>query len=1325
MRGIFGVFLTLFFISPTLFAQTTVSGVINSDQIWSKANSPYIVEANVLVSADVTLTIEAGVTVKFEVDTYLRIDGIIIAEGDQDNYIVFEPFSDAAVKGSWEGIRLRGTSNTVINEDNQYVSGTKISYAKIKDASRGIYTYDNSVFISNSSFENNDKAIEIRATNKVILIESKFKENNVGIYSEYSDYSSGDDVNEIANTFIQKNHFSNNSSGINLNMNQRVFKNLKIQNNLFENNNTGLSFGGGGYGPRVADVTISNNVFNNKIGTIESVGLSVGQIYGGDSDFNEEGGVIKILHNLFKNAYLNYNYGGGVSGIDVKISNNIIDNSEGHDLVPAPYGIKISGGTSKSDTISNNYINSASYHFDLSDSYTDPSNKIFKDNTLESVVESTPDNSIYSIGVFGSGHKFESNNFLSPLNEKQFINKGTDNVIAKNNYWGTIDESIIGGLIYDYYDDFELGEVDYSNYLTAKNSSAPISPPINVEKTNIQGRIKITWTANTESDIAGYKIYYGNYTGYSFSNSIDIGNVTEYTLDLPVNYKDSVIAVTSYDIDIDGINDVTDGNESWYSVSVYNPIFYLEENNVTINCLDAEIGDTFEINGIIYTKRNIEQITNENSSTTCTSGIENMEGLFANDITFNEDISHWDVSNVKNMNGMFLGAESFNQDINNWDVSNVEDMNTMFHHASMFDKPLNNWNVSKVISMDGMFQNAESFNKNINNWDVSNVEGMNHMFASAKSFDQPLGDWDVSSVKTMNSMFASTPFNQDISGWDLENNLITDAMFAFNTEFNQDISEWNVSSVENMQIMFEGAISFNQPLNEWDVSTVTNMRGMFNGASSFNHPLEMWDVSSVTTMKNMFSNSSFNQDISKWDTRNVQNVDFMFFENNVFNQDISEWCVSKITEQPESFISTTSPLETLPEWGRCNEVVLYIPHLNSYSIDTTYTGVYQNVYSNSGYNSFQFSLFYDPDSINVEVLDIENDILKDFELVINQEEPGQIFIGGAGTKLVTEDGKLLNLKIDYKVGGESSIYLRDLIFDEGLFTGENSKNIINTEFLLCGDVTSDNTVSALDASHILRHTVRLSPQYPIEGKELISGDVTRNGLVTAYDAYFVLREVVGIGSGLRCNSTEYVLKDLWSPKLNLNEYYKDDNFVTSIHFSEVNQEVNSLELEVLNGSKLKVGGLPTDWNTIEYTREGTQYLSMYGFTPLINPELNWVQTPDQTLSVRVRVNESNWYTIEHELGLEEVLPQQYTLSQNYPNPFNPSTQIQYALPMETYVSLEVFNSVGQKVVELVNGQQSAGYHTTTFDASGLSSGVYLYKLTTPSFTQTRKMLLIK
>ena len=112
------------------------------------------------------------------------------------------------------------------------------------------------------------------------------------------------------------------------------------------------------------------------------------------------------------------------------------------------------------------------------------------------------------------------------------------------------------------------------------------------------------------------------------------------------------------------------------------------------------------------------------------------------------------------------------------------------------------------------------------------------------------------------------------------------------------------------------------------------------------------------------------------------------------------------------------------------------------------------------------------------------------------------------------------------------------------------------------------------------------------------------------------------------------------------------------------------------------------------------------------------------------VSEYDLYGIigcEERVTVNEYLQQKYNfnLNQNYPNPFNPSTQIQYALPEATQVTLEVFNSVGQKVMELVNGQQSAGYHTATFNASGLSNGVYFYKLSTSSFINTKKMLLIK
>lgn len=107
-------------------------------------------------------------------------------------------------------------------------------------------------------------------------------------------------------------------------------------------------------------------------------------------------------------------------------------------------------------------------------------------------------------------------------------------------------------------------------------------------------------------------------------------------------------------------------------------------------------------------------------------------------------------------------------------------------------------------------------------------------------------------------------------------------------------------------------------------------------------------------------------------------------------------------------------------------------------------------------------------------------------------------------------------------------------------------------------------------------------------------------------------------------------------------------------------------------------------------------------------------------------SEAFWFTGNGGLSLEEEsLPTEFTLNQNYPNPFNPSTQIRYGIPQAAEVELSVFNMLGQKVATLVSKKQSAGWHTATFNASGLSSGFYIYRIQAGEFVSTKKLMLIK
>jgi len=94
-------------------------------------------------------------------------------------------------------------------------------------------------------------------------------------------------------------------------------------------------------------------------------------------------------------------------------------------------------------------------------------------------------------------------------------------------------------------------------------------------------------------------------------------------------------------------------------------------------------------------------------------------------------------------------------------------------------------------------------------------------------------------------------------------------------------------------------------------------------------------------------------------------------------------------------------------------------------------------------------------------------------------------------------------------------------------------------------------------------------------------------------------------------------------------------------------------------------------------------------------------------------------------NLNDKTPKDFILRQNYPNPFNPSTKISYSIPKADFVSIKIYNMIGQEVKSLINTFQNVGSYTINFNAKQFPSGVYLYRLQAGKISQTRKMLLVR
>ncbi|MBX2975241.1 MAG: T9SS type A sorting domain-containing protein [Ignavibacteriaceae bacterium] len=146
-----------------------------------------------------------------------------------------------------------------------------------------------------------------------------------------------------------------------------------------------------------------------------------------------------------------------------------------------------------------------------------------------------------------------------------------------------------------------------------------------------------------------------------------------------------------------------------------------------------------------------------------------------------------------------------------------------------------------------------------------------------------------------------------------------------------------------------------------------------------------------------------------------------------------------------------------------------------------------------------------------------------------------------------------------------------------------------------------------------------------------------------------------------------------------------------------------------------------EWKTIGFVEGHGNSNSLRDYSFVDNSPLSGL------IKYRLKqIDNDGKYSYSNEVEIEVAnIPTDYVLFQNYPNPFNPSTTIKFGLPKDSKVVLEVYNIIGEKVTTLINQEMSAGYHNINFTATGLATGIYIYRLTANEFTSTKKFILMK
>ena len=372
------------------------------------------------------------------------------------------------------------------------------------------------------------------------------------------------------------------------------------------------------------------------------------------------------------------------------------------------------------------------------------------------------------------------------------------------------------------------------------------------------------------------------------------------------------------------------------------------------------------------------------------TNLTDISGMFAGASSFDKDLSSININNghITNLDYLFQDATSFNQNINLWDVSTITSMNSTFKNASNFNQPLDQWDTSNVTNMTSMFEDNTLFNQDISGWDISSVTDCDkfRLNAALDCDNTPLlpaactgcfndfkfnvtvnsgdqlyfgniqskgdtdlivdwGDGNVDNLGTSYSNNLSHTYNTSgtylvkihghkyvkLQGSTLEIKIIhwgdnsawerLDYMFASMTNLTIETDDILAPTNDvNADHMFYSCPNFNCNLDQYiDTSNFTYMGFFLQGCSVFNGTVNGFNMSKNTSLSAFFNACyQFNQPVDNWNTSNVTDFRSIFYRCYQFNQPVNTWNTSGATSLAYTFAQCSVFDQDLDNWNTSN-----------------------------------------------------------------------------------------------------------------------------------------------------------------------------------------------------------------------------------------------------------------------------------------------------------------------------------------------------------------------------------------------------------------------